>query len=379
VKVPIGNKEIIMKTITLNTAGLLNSVAVANTFMPKEGDFVGKIVLVGTNGKLEVKATDMIQTVIFKDISFVSSDLTDDNFSAFSVDGKKFLTVLKAAKTDEVQVELQPEQIMVKSGRSKVKIEIMANTQSIEISTNGNSFDFSNQIGQMEQVLHAIGSNEAKFELNGALLQVKNGVFNIVGTDTKRLASITTETDLSDTEVIVPKQGIQTIVKLFKGFNISAEIDDVNLSVHTTSVSYSTRLINGKYPDWKRIVPQSLIQTITISRFGLETMIKEASIFDSSITIRIQNGVIKITDFEGNTEVVDSFTDKNANVVFAVDSKYILEFLASFNEDNVQIGFNGSNLPIMLIANPSYKEITMPIVMQEKEEISDVEDFQNAA
>jgi DNA polymerase III subunit beta len=378
VKVLIGNKEIIMKKITLSTAGLLNSVAVANTFMPKDGDFAGKIVLVGANGKLEVKAADMIQTVIFKDIDFVSSDLTDNNFSALSIDGKKFLTVLKAAKTDEVQIELQSGLIIVKSGRSKVKIETMVNTQIIDISTNGNSFDFSNQIGLMELILHSIGNNEPKYELNGALLQVKDGIFNIVGTDTRRLASITTETSLSDTEVIVPKQGIQTIVKLFKGFDISAEIDNFTLSVHTDSVSYSTKLINGKFPEWRRIVPQSLIQTVTISRYGLETMIKEASIFDSSITIRLQNGVIKITDFGGNTEVEDTFSDANANIVFAIDSKYILDFLASNTEDNVQIGFNAANLPIMLIANHSFKEIVMPIAMQEDEAV-DSEEVQNAA
>lgn len=377
-KVLIGNKEIIMKKITLSTAGLLNSVAVANTFMPKDGDFAGKIVLVGANGKLEVKAADMIQTVIFKDIDFVSSDLTDNNFSALSIDGKKFLTVLKAAKTDEVQIELQSGLIIVKSGRSKVKIETMVNTQIIDISTNGNSFDFSNQIGLMELILHSIGNNEPKYELNGALLQVKDGIFNIVGTDTRRLASITTETSLSDTEVIVPKQGIQTIVKLFKGFDISAEIDNFTLSVHTDSVSYSTKLINGKFPEWRRIVPQSLIQTVTISRYGLETMIKEASIFDSSITIRLQNGVIKITDFGGNTEVEDTFSDANANIVFAIDSKYILDFLASNTEDNVQIGFNAANLPIMLIANHSFKEIVMPIAMQEDEAV-DSEEVQNAA
>ncbi len=150
------------------------------------------------------------------------------------------------------------------------------------------------------------------------------------------------------------------------------------MSVHTDSVSYSTKLINGKFPEWRRIVPQSLIQTVTISRYGLETMIKEASIFDSSITIRLQNGVIKITDFGGNTEVEDTFSDANANIVFAIDSKYILDFLASNTEDNVQIGFNAANLPIMLIANHSFKEIVMPIAMQEDEAV-DSEEVQNAA
>lgn len=363
-----------MKTITTNTGALLNSVAVANTFMPKEGDFLGKMVMVGNDGKLQVKASDLVQTIIYKNIDFVSSDLTDSDFKAFSIDGKRLLTTLKAAKTDEVSIEIHAEHIVIKSGRSKVKIETMANTQTIEIqSGNGSSFDFSSQIGGFEQILHAVDTNNPKFELNGAFLQIKNGVFCIVSTDAKRLAVVTTETTLNDKEVIIPKSGIQTIVKLFKGFNISAEIESTNLSVHTDGISFSTKLINGKFPEWQRIVPQTLTQRITVDRYRLSELLKEASLFDSSVSITIRNGEITIKDFEGNTEVVDTVSDTNANIVFGINSRVLLDFLASYNEDNVQIGFNGPNLPIMLIANPNYKEVAMPLVMQAETGVQDDE------
>lgn len=364
-----------MKTLTINTNSLLNAVAVANNFMSKDGDFAGKIVLVGTDGKLEVKASNNEQTIIFKDIDFVSSDLTDNNFFAFSIDGKKMLTVLKAAKTDEIHIELHSEQIIVKSARSKVKIETLANTQDIEIAKgNGHTFDISSQVSSMEQVLHAVDTNNPRFEINGVLLQAKNGIFNIVGTDTKRLASITSETSLSDIDVIVPKKGIETIVKLFKGFNISAEIDNVSLSVHTESVSYSTKLINGKYPQWQRIVPQSITQSVSISKHSFELLIREASIFNPEIIIDISDNKIRLTDFDGATEVEDDFTSSNENIKFGVNAKSLIDFLASYDEENVQICFNESNMPVMLVANPEYKEIIMPIIMPEIEE-----DVQNAA
>lgn len=366
-----------MKTITVNTNGLLNAVAVANTFMPKDGDYTGKLVMVGNDGKLEVKASDIVQTVIFKEIDFISSDLTDADFNAFSIDGKKLLTVLKAAKTDEVIIELHTDLVYIKSARSKVKIETMANTQDIVIATGkGTSFDISSQIGSLEQILHAVDTNNPKFELNGVLLQVENSLFNIVGTTGHRLAVISTETSLSNTNVIVPKDGIHTIVKLFNGFNISAELDDTSLSVHTDTVSYETKLVNGQFPQWQRIVPQEIQQTITLDRYGFSVLLKEAALFDDSLTIRIKNGEILIKDFEGNTEIVDTISDTEANIVFSIKAKILLDFLTSFDEDNVEIGFNGSNLPIVLTANPNYKEIAMPIVMQEEVE---VEENQNAA
>jgi DNA polymerase-3 subunit beta len=356
-----------MKTLTINTNGLLNAVATASSFTPRDGEFIGKLVMVGNDGKLQVKASDYIQTVIFKDISFLSSDLTDTDFKAISIDGKKLLTVLKAAKTAEVKIDINANDVIVKSGRSRVKIDTLVNTQEIEIkSGNGNSFDFSSQIKSFEQILHSADSNNTRPELNGVLLQVKDGVLNVVGTDTKRLACITSETDLVDTQIIVPKSSIQTIIKLFNCFNVSAELTDVTLSAHTDSVSYQTKLINGKYPEWQRIVPQSFSQSLVIERVRLLELVKEVSLFDPQIIINIKAGKILLEDFEGSTKVEDVYGDENANIKFAINAKSIIDFLASYDEDNVQIGFNGANLPVMLIASLSYKEVCMPIVMAEE-------------
>lgn len=358
-----------MKTITSNTNGLLNAVAVANNFMPVNGDFVGKLVLVGNGGKMEVKASDYERTIIFKEISFASSDLTDVDFAPMSIDGKKLLTTLKASKTDEVEIELYDEYIIVKSGRSKIKIETLADTQNIKIATGkGSGFNIGNKIGQFEKILHAVDSNNPKYELNGVLIQVNNGIFNIVGTDTRRLAVITSETDIKDTSIIVPKNAINNIVKLFNGLNVSAEIGDSTLTVHNDGILFQTKLINGKYPEWTRIMPQSFSQTIMIERARLAELVKEASLFDQQIKIKIKNSLILLEDFEGSTKVEETFNNANADIKFGINAKLILDFLASFDEENVQIGFNGSNLPIMLIANPSHREVAMPIVMANTEE-----------
>jgi DNA polymerase-3 subunit beta len=360
-----------MKTLTINTSAIKNSVATASMFMQKEGDFSGMITLVGNEGKIEVKSSDFIQTVIFKDIDFVSSDLTDTSFSAFSVDGKKLATVLKAAKTDEIQMELHSEKIVIKSGHSKIKIDTLANTQEIEIAKDGESFDFSSEIGKMEQILHAVDSNNPHYALNGVLLQVKEGVFNMVGTDTKRLAIASSDTNLSDIDVVVPKDAVSTIAKLFKGFSIDAYIGEVNLTVDTETVCYQTKLINTSFPQWQRIVPQSAEQTVTISRTVLKTLVEEASIFESKVKISInQNGIV-VKDLDGNTEATNTSPVENADMLFAVDSKAILDFLGSFNEDNVEIAYNGSNLPFVLTANSEYREILMPVVISEEESIQE--------
>jgi len=84
-----------MKTITTSTKTLKSVVAIANTYTSKDGDYIAAVTLVGNDGVLEVKATDTVHTVIFKNIAFISSDLTDPSFDAVTLDGKKLATALK--------------------------------------------------------------------------------------------------------------------------------------------------------------------------------------------------------------------------------------------------------------------------------------------
>lgn len=356
-----------MKTLTLNTSSLLNAVAIANNFMAKEGDFEGTIVLAGHNGKLEVRSTNFEQTIIFKEIDFVSSDLTDNNFSAFSIDGKKLLTVLKAAR-DEVKIELiSTEQVIVKSGRSRVKIDLFANTQSISINKEGYSLgNMSEQINAMHKVIHAADLNNPKYELNGILLQAKQGYFNVVATDARRL-SIVKMVSQDNMDIIIPKKGAETIIKLFQGFDVDSKLqDNTLLSFHTDKISFSTKLINGKYPNFERIVPMGFKQTVTIPTSALKSLVNEASIFNNEIIIDINNNKIKLTDFDDNTKVEDDFTS-SVNIQFGINAHAIIDFINTIKDINIQIGFNENSLPIALIAS-NQKEIIMPIVMHKKKE-----------
>lgn len=363
-----------MKTLTINTTAITLAITVATTFSMRDGDYKGQVLLVGKDGKLEVKSSDLMQSIIFKNIDFISSDLTDINFKSFSVDGKKFSTVLKAAKTDEVQIELNEEFIIVKSGRSKIKIDTFAKVQEINMLEDGNSFALSDKLEHIEKALHAVDFENPKYELNGMLLQIKDGVFNTVATDTKRLVAISSKTSIEDIDIIIPKKGAETFVKLFKGKNVSAKISDTAMVVFTESIEYETKLINGKFPEWQRIIPKEIAKTVTLPAFALDTLVKEASILNDDLIIEFSNNKIKIVDFEKTTVIEDDF-ENDANIKFGIKSKMITDFIASYYTgdvtEQITISFNESNLPIVLIADENHKEIVMPIALSTEEEIQD--------
>ena len=86
-----------------------------------------------------------------------------------------------------------------------------------------------------------------------------------------------------------------------------------------------------------------------------------------------------IKDFDGNTEVEDTVSDSNIDMNFHVNAKNILDFISSYSDDEITIGFNHSNLPFVLIADASYKEIVMPIIIQDEKVVEQGEDNAKAA
>ena len=368
-----------MKKITINTKALLNAVANANNYTSKDGDFAGAITIIGNDGQLEVKATDMIQTIIFKNIGFISSDLTNPNFDAVSLDGKKLATVLKAAKSDEVIIELSNGFITIKSNRSRAKIETREKVQEIEIAQSyGKKLELDGCIEMMDSMIHAIDQNNPKYELNGLLIEMENGTVNMVATDTRRLALVSDTIEGNDeVNIIIPKQAVITATKLFSDVEIEAEADSVLFSIHSDFASYSTKLISGSFPDYQRIIPKDFSQTVQLDAKSLVEVVTKASMFNNDIIISIQNQVLSAKDTDGNTEAYmpeEETMDPQVKIFFAVDSKYILDVISSSGEKTVDLCFNEQNIPLVLKAG-KLKEVIMPIQLPDALE----EDIQEAA
>ncbi len=353
---------------SINKNQLTSAVSIAVAYMPKDGEFTGKITVEGHDGNIVVKSSDWIQTVILKNIAFQSSDITKDYFEPFTIDGKKLLAALKSAKTDEIVLELQNGFINLKSGRSKVKIETVAEEQNIKVSKGLNCLTMTNGlIDNFKKILHAVDYNNPKPELNGVLFQANAGNVNIVGTDTRRLSLVSyNETNGGNFDIIIPREGIVSIIKLFDGLGVDAYISDTELTIATENIEYSTKLINGKFPDYRRIIPKGHTQKVTLNKQKFYELIKEASLFIPEIKIVISDGSITIADNDGNCETNDSIDDANANIGFYINSKLVLDFLSSYDGETIQLGFNEKNLPISFIADSNYCEVCMPIVMNDR-------------
>lgn len=351
-------------TITVNTENLRKSVQAAEPFTyAKNSDFDGKLVFSGENGKLTIKATDYQNTLEVNDLPYKP----EESVISFCVEAKKLLTALKVVKSEDIKIVIENDKITLVNGRSRVKIDTLALIPVINLQEEGDSFDFGDNIAKLETVLHSIDSNSPRYEINGALIEVKDNKMMAVGTDTKRMAVATSNVTLENRQFIIPKQGVQTIIKLFKGFRVTAKISETALTIHSGHVHYETKLINGKYPSWRRIIPSQLKTLVSLNKDKFKEVVREASIYQDEIVINFQKNKVLVSDQQGNVTVEEQINNE-AEVKFSMNAKFIIDILNATKAENIHLAIDEPTLPVVFKTDDSFMEIVMPLISKEVQE-----------
>jgi len=346
---------------------LENAVSSLQPFLEKKdaSAITSHIYLEIVNSKLILKATDY-------EIGLESqiTELTDTSEGKATVNGSNLLGIIKRLKNSEIIIEAVDNNLIIKQNKSNFKLPSyeaneypslaqMDNLKNLDINT-------INLINSIRKITPAIDNNNPKFELNGALIDIKANKINFVATDTRRLAVSHLQNISNDeTQIIIPKKAIIEIQKLFLD-EATISYDETNLVISTSNMKFFTKLINGKFPDYERIIPNSLKYNLILPKAILVESIKLVTSLFSNIKITFNaNGIV----FESLDEDSESKTqvDMNLNIdkdfYLAVNAKYLLDFLSLTNNENITVGFNESNLPFYL-EDDKFFTIVMPIVLE---------------
>ncbi len=265
----------------------------------------------------------------------------------------------EGAKGDKVSISLNDDHIIVKSGRTRAKIEKFASPSLFDIDFPSKSiFVDGNLISAFTATTHAVDINNPKYEINGALLQAKENKCTLVATDTRRLAVCSFEDEISDVEIIIPRAAILTTQKIF-GDGAELYIGDNEITLTNKMDTYSTKLISGQFPNWSSIVP-SYSKSMTFNKSLLMELVKDASVLESDIAVTIVDGTITIRDESKQVEVTESI-DSDTKFRFAIDANFVIDALNSIDSDTVEISYESSELPLVFKSG-NYMEIIMPIV-----------------
>jgi len=316
------------------------------------------------DNKCIVKATDSEIG-----LKIVTDNIAIEAEGAFTANGKKLLDIVRILKDDEIILEVLDNTLIIKQKNSKFKLPTFDPTAypdfpSIEDKPQI-SLDSLALIQNLKKISPAIDTNNPKFELNGALINIKHDTTDLVGTDTRRLAIASIPgNNAEELSLIVPKKAILEIQKLFLD-QIDIYFDETNLIISNDNYFFYTRLINGKFPDYQRIVPTSTKHQITLPKKEMIDAIKMITTISQEIKMILLSDTIIFeslsadnveakTELEINTGLSDKFE-------LSFNSKYILDFISQTNKNEFTIEFNEPSLPF-IVKDDNFITIIMPIV-----------------
>ena len=298
-----------------------------------------------------------------------SSNIIIEQEGSFTANGKKLLDIIRILKDEEITLEKIENNIIIKQNNSKFKLPTFnpKNYPSFPLIDNKPkiSLDSINLIKGLKKISSAIDNNNPKYELNGALLDIKENQTKIVGTDTRRLAIDTLNNQSKQTfSLIIPKKAILEIQKLFID-NINIYYDDTNLIIQNENYYFFTRLINGNFPDYERIIPNQSKIEISLPKKEMIDAIKMITTISQEIKINflsdklIFNSLTADSD-EAKTELLLP-TGLNENFELNVNSRYLLDFITQVDDATFKIALNEPTLPFVL-KEKEFITVIMPII-----------------
>ena len=313
---------------------------------------------------IEIKATDYEIGLKAKvdNIEVVKSGST-------TINGKKILDIVKRLKDDNITLKNEGDQLIITQDQSKFKLPTFNTDEFPSFPEIGESpkinINSSALINSLKKITPSIDNNNPKLELNGALIDIKEDKINFVSTDTKRLSFVEIENENNQPlDIIIPKKAIIEIQKLFLD-NIEIIYNNTNVIINSNNFQFFTKLINGKFPDYNRIIPKSINHNITLPKDKFVEALNIITSVSNDVKLTLsKTGIVFESLSQENSEAktilnhelnIDNFT-------IAINSRHVLDFLSVNDTNEFTLGLNEQNLPFILKSN-SLITIVMPIVL----------------
>ncbi len=349
--------------------------------------------IAGDNQMLPILKNCLIQTVDNKIFfsttnleiaitNFISGKIIEEG--SITVPVNTLLNIINNLEEERITLETENNNLIIKTSNYQAKLQgIKKEDFPIipKISNNQNSIEISSLLLKetLEAVINSAQSLNIRPELNGVLFDYQNNFLKIVATDSFRLSekTINKNSFKSNTnqifKIIIPLKTIQEIIKLIQNNtnNTTFYIDPNQILFSMDNTEIISRLIDGEFPDYQPIIPQSIDTEIIIKKDKLINAIKLTSIFTSrlnevKISILDNLKTLNISSSNsliGENEYLIPAKIKGQKIQIAFNWRFLLDGLKSIKGEDVFMGFNGEDKPAILKSpeDNSYFYIVMPV------------------
>lgn len=371
-KLKVGKKELLhLLSKTQNIVEKRNTMPIlVNVLLEATGD---KLKIFATD--LEVSLTDEISVEVFEE-------------GKVAVSAKNLFDIIKELPEGDIDLNKKENQwLEIKQNRSVFNIVgISAEEYPVFPSYSTDQFvkvDAKTLSDMIAKTIYSVSNDETRYHLNGVYFEKVQGgsapAYRMVATDGHRLSMVDRAVDSQELAahpslqgVIIPRKGLHEIGKLIDQVDGDVEIafEGPQLIMKAGSTVLMVRLIEGKYPNYQKLIPQKLPKTIALPRETFISSLKRVSLLSNQkskgVTLNLSSGRMEISS--NNPELGDAKEEieiqYNGDAMkIGFNARYILDVLGTIQEDIVQLELDGQLSPGLIRpqGDANYTCVVMPM------------------
>jgi DNA polymerase-3 subunit beta len=219
----------------------------------------------------------------------------------------------------------------------------------------------------------AMAQQDVRYYLNGLLLQLSENELCCVSTDGHRLALHKTEADIETTEsvkAIIPRKAITELSRLMDGSDtrIDLSMNEKHLRIRLGSLQMTTKLVEGKFPDYDKVIPLDSTNVASIDRDIFRQSLTRSAILANETykgvrltleneTLGIQTNNPKHEEAEDELEI--GYSGDPIEIAFNV--VYLLDVLNAVESESVELNIK-DNTSSMVIHPGDSKQSTYVVM-----------------
>lgn len=328
-----------------------------------------------TGGRIELTTSDLeIQIRTHTDLGGDSGDV------AITLGARKLIDILRTLPADtSVSLESNAGKWLLKGGKSRFSLQSLpaADFPLVQqAAAMGPSFQIPQKTLKqlMSQVGFAMAVHDIRYYLNGILFVAEGKRLTLVATDGHRLAlaSATLDSEVPKQEVILPRK---TVLELQRLLSDGDELIDMQFATNQArftlgDMEFVTKLVEGKFPDYNRVIPRNHPHTLSLGRQALMSALQRTAIMTTDkfkgVRINLDAGTLRLSASNAEQEEASDELDVEYNgdpIEIGFNVTYLIDVLGNMTQDmvRVQLADGNSSALFSLPDSDDFKYVVMPM------------------
>ena len=297
-----------------------------------------------------------------------------------TVGARKLIDILRTMPADQtVSLESSAAKLILKGGKSKFTLQTMA-AEDFPLVQEAASFGPAFSVPQktlkdlLSQVSFAMAIHDIRYYLNGILFVAEGPQLSLVATDGHRLAfaSATLDVEVPKQEVILPRKTVIELQRLLSDVEGAIEMQFANNQAKFSfdGMEFVTKLVEGKFPDYNRVIPKNHKNSITLGRSALLATLQRTAILTSDkfkgVRLNIDPGTLHVASNNAEQEEAVDELDIDYNgdsIEIGFNVTYLIDALTNMNQEMVKLELSDGNSSALFTIpdNATFKYVVMPM------------------